>query len=148
MAKDCLILPSSGVDLGSIVKLAETAVTLGISNKSLADFQFCLGLVEYRQGNFVSAVDWVRKSLDHPLDPADSNRELEAYMVLAMAHHQLGHRDEARVAFANGVEIAETKLPRLDSGDLGEDWPDWIIAHTLLDEAKTRINRQPGTNKE
>ena len=66
-------------------------------------------------------------------------RDVQAYTALAMAEHQLKHLGEARAALAKGVGIAETKLPKLDSGDLGEGWNDWIIAHSLMREAKMLI---------
>jgi hypothetical protein len=71
-------------------------------------------------------------------------------MVLAMAQQQLKQPDEARKAFAKGIEIEETKLPKLDSGDLGTGWywRDWIIAHALMSEAKALIEGQPSTTQE
>ena len=53
------------------------------------------------------------------------------------------HPDEARAALAKGVEIAETKLPKSDSSDFGGGWNDWIIAHSLMREAKMLIEGTP-----
>jgi hypothetical protein len=69
-------------------------------------------------------------------------RDVEAYMVLAMAQHRSKQADEANAALARGVDIAESKLPKLDSGDLGDGWIDWIIAHALIREAKALIEGQ------
>ena len=41
--------------------------------------------------------------------------------------------------------MAETKLRKLDSGDLGDGWLDWIIAHVLMSEAKAMLGTQPAT---
>jgi len=60
-----------------------------------------------------------------------------------MAQHQLKLGDEARKSLAEAVELAETKLPRLESGDLGEDWPEWLIAHCLMGEARALIEDGP-----
>ena len=51
----------------------------------------------------------------------------------------------ASATLAKAVEIAETKLPKLDSGDLGVGWRwlDWIIAHALMREAKALIQSPP-----
>ena len=65
-------------------------------------------------------------------------RDTEAYMVLAMSQHQLQQIDQARASFAKGTEV-EHKLPKLKSGDLGEHWMDWIIAHAIMREAKAMI---------
>jgi hypothetical protein len=43
-----------------------------------------------------------------------------------------------------GAEI-EQKLPKLESGDIGEGWVDWIIAHALMSEAKALIGGQHPT---
>jgi WD40 repeat protein/tetratricopeptide (TPR) repeat protein len=137
MAKDCLILSSPGVDLGAVGQLAETAVSLGSNDVYLAYFEGTKGLAEYRQGHFTGAADWASKAIDNKSSPA-ATRYLEDYMVLAMAHFQMNQAEEAHAALAKGVEI-EQGLPRLDGGDLGDDWVDWIIAHALLREAKALI---------
>jgi tetratricopeptide (TPR) repeat protein len=136
MAKDCLILPDSGVDLSAVGAWADTAVTAGKDN---GWFQICKGLAEYRQGKFVSAADWMQKGLTQSVGEPDEG-DLQAYMVLAMAQYRSKHTAEASAALAKGVEI-ETKLPKLDSGDFGLRWRwiDWIIAQALMREAKALI---------
>jgi len=69
----------------------------------------------------------------------DPNRDAAAWMTLAMAHHQLKQTDQARTALAKGLDIVNGKMPKLDSGDLGGGWVDWIIAHALLKEARALI---------
>ena len=64
---------------------------------------------------------------------------MQAQAVLAMAQQRLSRADEARAALAKANEIAQTKLAKRGSGDLGPEWKDWIIAHTLLREAKELI---------
>ncbi len=130
LAKDCLILSSSGVDLGAVGQLAETAV------KDSECFE-TKGLVEYRQGHFTEAAAWAGKAIDKKSSQA--TQYLEAYMVLAMTKHQMNQMEEARAALAKGLAIEEKELPQLDSGDLGHDWLDWIIAHALLKEARGLI---------
>jgi hypothetical protein len=146
MAKDCLILPNSGADLLVVSAWAETALTKGKDSGDLPWFQFVKGLAEYRLGHFASAVEWTRKVLSDAAH--DSNRDAEACMVLAMAQHELKQTDEARDTLATGFDIVNTKMPKLDSGDLGSGWVDWIIAHALLAEAKALIAGQPATPKE
>ena len=139
MAKDCLILPADGEQLSAAAKLADTAVTKGKDHLYFAFFEFAKGLAEYRQAHFASAVEWLQKVLAHT---GVDLRDAQAYLVLAMAHHQSGHSQEARASFAKGAEIIDAKLPKLESGDIGEGWTDWIIAHVLLKEAKGLI-REP-----
>jgi hypothetical protein len=37
------------------------------------------------------------------------------------------------------IELSETKLPKEESGDLGENWPEWLIARSLLREARESV---------
>jgi tetratricopeptide (TPR) repeat protein len=134
--KVSLLLPAAGTDLVKASKLAETAVTVGKDSSLLAYFQFAKALAEYREGHFAAATGWARKAL---AEPGDYYREVHACMVLAMAQHQLNKREEANAAFANGKEVADTALPKLNSSDLGQRWYDVLITHILLREAKTIV---------
>ena len=69
-------------------------------------------------------------------------------MVLAMAQNRLKQTDEARDTLAKAVEIIDTKLAKLESGDLGVGWTDWIIAHALMTEAKALIEGTAATPAE
>jgi eukaryotic-like serine/threonine-protein kinase len=136
-AKVCLMLSVHGPDQAAADKLAETAVSIGATEELVAYYQFAKGLADYRQDRFDSAADWERKVLSK--EGIDHQRDVQAYMVLAMASHQLNQRDQARAALEKGGKIAETKLPKLESADLGSEWHDWIIAHALMREAKALI---------
>lgn len=52
-----------------------------------------------------------------------------------MGGQQLKQPDEARNSLAQAAQIFETNLPKLESGDLGENWPEWLVARLLLREA-------------
>jgi tetratricopeptide (TPR) repeat protein len=140
MAKDCLLFPPPGTNLTTESNWAETAVTIGKHHQYWAFFQFAEDLAEYRQGHFASAAEWMQKVLTQTGQVPF--RDLEACMVLTMAQYRSGQMDQARATFAQGVAIAETKLAKLDSGDIGEDWGDWIIAHALMREAIGLIEGQ------
>ena len=145
IAKGCLILPGSGANLATVATMADTAVTEGQHSVHLPYFQFCKGLAEYRQSRFASAADWMGMVLTNRLSylPIDT----AAYVVLAMAQYQLQQVEPARASLAKGAEI-EQESPKLDSGDLGERWIDWIIAHALMSEAKALIGGLPATAKQ
>ncbi len=141
MAQACLLLPSQGADLRIENFLADVAVTVGRDNYwAKPEFQFCKGLAEYRQGHLGRVEDWMRKSLAGAgTNSWDYGVEVEAYMVLAMAQCRLQRVNDARASLVKGVEIEQTRLPKLESGDIGENWPDWIFAHLLMREAKALI---------
>ena len=115
-------------------QLAETAVTRGTNHVRLPYFQLVKGLVEYRQGRFDSAVEWAQKSLSS--SGTNYTTAASAGAVLAMAQQQLKQTDKARKSLAQATQVFETKLPKQESGDLGENWPEWLIARIFLREAK------------
>ncbi|HOX60283.1 MAG TPA: hypothetical protein PLC99_25685, partial [Verrucomicrobiota bacterium] len=63
------------------------------------------------------------------------------------ARQELKQPDEARNSLAQAAQIFETNLPKLESGDLGENWPEWLSARILLREADSLIvDKSPGGN--
>jgi serine/threonine-protein kinase len=128
-----------------VAALADLAVTEGRQSSYLPYFQFCKGLAEYRQARFTSAADWMEVVLTNRMGVL--SLDTSATMVLAMAEYRSGHREQARASLAKGSEIEE-RLPRLESGDLGDDWNNWIIAQALSREAKALIEGQPGPHRQ
>jgi len=139
MAKDCLLLPASGVDLRRVDEMADAAVTAGKDKAAMPYFQCCKALAEYRQRHFASAIEWAQQSLNgSPFIYAQA----QAYAVLAMAHFQLKQDDEAKAALAK-VELVQNQLPNRGSDDLGKDWQGWIFAQVLMDEATALVTPSP-----
>ncbi|SPE61404.1 putative WD40 repeat-containing protein [Verrucomicrobia bacterium] len=140
VAKDCLIQAVGGVDLEAVGRLAETAAACADTPYSL----LAKGWAEYRQGRWANAVEWMEQVLTTQRYPVG---DAQAYLVLAMSQQRLEQPAKARAALAKGVGIIDQKLPKLESGDLGADWSNWIIAHALLEEAKALIEGQPAASK-
>jgi thioredoxin-like negative regulator of GroEL len=139
IAKDCLILASSGADLDSVAVLAETAVMRGKSDGPYTFYQLTKALADYRQGKFQDAIARASEVLKDPFPYTQA----EASAVLAMALFRTGRSEEARAALAKMQTVMREKLPASGSHDLGGDWKDWIIAHVLLDEARSLIEGTP-----
>jgi len=141
VAKDCLILPSSEVDLAAVAAFAETAVTRG-KGETPYNFYLCAkALADYRQGKFQDAVAWTSVILKDPFHYTQA----EASAVLAMAQFRIGQTEEARATFAKLERVVGENLPLPRSVDLGNDWKDWVIAHALLDEARSLIEGPSST---
>jgi hypothetical protein len=68
--------------------------------------------------------------------------EAERQALALMDHPHIAKVLDAGATLAKGLEIAEKNLPKLDSGDLGEGWLDWIITHALMREARALIEGQ------
>ena len=59
-----------------------------------------------------------------------------------MAQPQLKQPEEERKVLAQATQLFETKLPKLESGDLGENWPEWRIARILLREVRALVEKR------
>ena len=144
LARDCLILPVPGMDFDAVDRWATTAVNLGADHRYLTYFLCVKGLVEYRQGHFANALDWMHKSLANSHEPPgehglDAYLHVDAQSVLAMAHFQLQQKPEALNAFNEAFRTARENLPGLEHGNLTGVWRDWIVAHALLSEAEALL---------
>jgi serine/threonine protein kinase len=142
MAKDCLILPSAGVDLKPVAAMAEFAVTNGASASTAPFYQCCKALAEYRQGHFEGAVEWAERAAKNPFPYSQA----EACAILAMSQYQLGQVANARAALVKGDTVVAEHLPKLGIQRLGYDWRDWIIVHALSEEAHGLIEGATSTN--
>jgi tetratricopeptide (TPR) repeat protein len=143
MAWLCLILPSPyPADAVTGTALADTGLKLKGDRGSVLR-RSCKALAEYRQGRFASAAEWASKTLSLPEYPTgypnDDFRRVAANMLVAMADYQLHQVDEARAALARGLEMADTKLPKIEFGDLGRQWNEWVFANLLMREARMLI---------
>jgi hypothetical protein len=96
---------------------------------------FSLSLMAYRKGDDALAQKWARRCLSHGnRNPA---REAAALVVLSMANHRSGRKEEAR----HDLEVARSAItdhfskPFEIGTSAGGFWFDWMIARTLLKEA-------------
>jgi eukaryotic-like serine/threonine-protein kinase len=136
MAKDCLLLPSSGSDLQLIGRLADTAVTAGKEDWLMPYFEVSKALSEYRQGHFSDAVVWAQEAINR-----SDVRYLRAhaYAVLTMAHWRLGEKVAAQEMLAKGNALAPIIYPVHEAENKADLWSGWIFARICLDEATALI---------
>ena len=132
-ARACLLLPITAEESAVVSRLAETLVKEEGESAWKASV---VGMLKYRQGHFDKALEWMQKAV---VRPGSSVFEAQSYLVMAMTHHRLNRSDEAHVALAKACEIVEAKLPKRDSGDLGQDWSDWLSTQILLREARQLV---------
>jgi tetratricopeptide (TPR) repeat protein len=152
IAKDCLVLPDPSANLERVARMAGNALIVGTNNFRWPAMASTRALAEFRQGRFADAADWAERALSPRLlvllGGARPYVEVETYAVLAMARHQLHQNEAAQAALGSGDKIAQDKLPKLETGDLGENWLGWVFAHALLREAKALIAGGPETKDE
>jgi tetratricopeptide (TPR) repeat protein len=133
-----LLLPagdSTMANLEPLVQLlARAAVPGSITNSGMACWDLmCLGLFEYRRGNYGKVVELCRRSLES-VNVAIPTVQDEA--ILAMSLHKLGDDATARAELDKAKRLAQRGLNRgVDSWR----WRDWVFAHLLLQEADSLI---------
>jgi len=137
IARACLIARSEGIDLAVVGSLADRAVDAG-THTGMWQRTVTKALAEYRAGRFASASDWAQRATQDERFNSNANFQVEAYAILAMAQHQLQKPQAAQSALTAAI-AAETKLRRIESGDLGGGAFSWLVAQTLLREAKESI---------
>ena len=143
IAKDCLFLPDSGVDLEFVDNLADKSVSLGSDHPAaLPYFQVAKAMSAYRLGRFAESLEWAEKTLKSSIIYPNAH----AYAILAMAHWQLGQKDVARVMLNKGDSLTPNISPSDERVDLGDSWTAWLLARISLDEATALI--QPASRTE
>lgn len=136
IAKACLFLPASEVDLNAVGRLADVAVTRGAYDEgAMPFFSTCKALSEYRLGNFAEAVTWAKKSIASPRKDAHPH----AYAVLALAEWRLGNNERARAALAAGDTLSPREMPTAIAKDPDTAWLVWLFSRIQLDEAEALI---------
>jgi serine/threonine protein kinase/tetratricopeptide (TPR) repeat protein len=149
-AKSCLLLPSAvGPDgLRLAARVADNALTFSKEGDWLHWRLMTKGLADYRQGRFAEALEMMgrsQKALAEEPDGAAGACEADTFFVSAMARRQLHQPGEARADLNRGLEIVQTKLPRLDNGNLGDQWFDILTADIIRREAKETVEGAPDT---
>jgi eukaryotic-like serine/threonine-protein kinase len=127
VGRACLLLPASEDELRKAVALIDLAVAAGQSKRdpNLSYFLSAKGLAEYRQGRLDSAITLLKGEASRVMGPAPS-------LVLAMALHRPGEKEEARKTLAAAILPYDWSPARMES------WDFWIF-HILRREAKGLI---------
>jgi serine/threonine protein kinase len=132
---------STTAGLEPLVQVLDRAMTPAgsITDRGRAGWNLmCLGLFEYRRGNYAKAVDSCRRSLEDSTYVALPTIQSEA--ILAMSLHQLGDDTTARSEIDKVKPLGQRGLNRgLDSWR----WRDWVFARLLLQEAEGLIAPTP-----
>ncbi|MDB6175115.1 MAG: serine/threonine protein kinase with repeat [Chthoniobacteraceae bacterium] len=135
MARNCLLLPRSGIDLRWTEEFADVALAPESGEPANPFNQGCKALSKYRQGRLQEAIDWAEKAVNS----SDKYASAQACAVLAMAHWQLGHESEARAHLAKGETLVPDFKPVRDDEEIGGAWVAWLLTRVSLQEAAALI---------
>jgi eukaryotic-like serine/threonine-protein kinase len=136
ITKACLLLPPPASNLPKLAKMADTAVATDPTGTATPPHAIVKGLMEYRQGHYAGALEWLRRFAPQDGLPALT---VQADATLAMAQFQLGQTDAARALLVEGAKIARENLNQ--PGRI--DWNEGLIAQILLREAQALIQKSP-----
>jgi tetratricopeptide (TPR) repeat protein len=117
----CLRSPDAGVDPTDLVRMARKAVERGAGEGpgKRHDYLRTLGVALYRAGRYFEALG----PLDESMKVQPSGDDACDRLFLAMAHHWLGHADEARRWYDRAVQREEQNRVRLLKDKIAtEDW--------------------------
>jgi WD40 repeat protein/serine/threonine protein kinase/tetratricopeptide (TPR) repeat protein len=146
-AKACLIVPDTVADVKQLVRLTEQALRGTENEWGHPWFLLSRGIAEYRAGRPRPAIGWIEKARKRFPGPASPVYGTLGQLFLAMAYHRLNEPDKARAALREASEIMDRRLPKADSGDLGEFWLDWVFCQTVRREAQALIGAAAGSKK-
>ncbi len=126
-SRACLLLPDSEEELRKAVALADRAAA---ARGSVPDwiypyFLFAKGLAEFRQGRLESAIAILNGEASHVMGPSPR-------LIIAMAQHHLGQKEQARKTLATAVLAFDWRAAEADSRDV-------FICHIFRREAEAMI---------
>jgi serine/threonine-protein kinase len=127
IGRACLLLPAAGDELRKAAALVDRAVAARESTPAwiYRYFLFAQGLAEYRQGRLASAISLLEGEASWVMGPAPG-------LVLAMAQHDRGQKEQARKTLARAIVAFDWSRAQADSRDV------WI-GHILRREAEALI---------
>jgi tetratricopeptide (TPR) repeat protein len=126
LARICLLAADGVTDRAVLVRLAERACT---ANHEYAWYLHTLALAHYRDGQFDKAIGTARQAMN--MDRAWNGHILN-WLVLSLAHHRLGHAEEAHQWLDRARQETLTD-PAVESP---MHWHDRIACELLLREAE------------
>ena len=131
----CTLAPGAVADLARAVRLAEKAVALDPKDSGSHEV---LGRTLYRAGRTEEAV----KRLGEAVAIGDKTGNVWHWLFLAMAHHDLGHADEARAWLGKAAGWIDRELAKPSSespGGSGLSWDQRLGLPLLRQEAEALI---------
>jgi serine/threonine protein kinase len=142
VAKACALAPDSVPDFSRVERLAERCMTGTEKHEHRRWFIHAKALTDYRAGHHEQAVGWLKRFAPKA---GGTHWDASAFVILAMAHHQLGHADEASAALGAARGIHAKKPP-----DAMRDWSwrDWLHGEILCREADALLepDQKPKTD--
>ena len=138
----CALAPGAIGDHSQAIALADRAVKSDLKSAQYLD---ALGAILYRGGRFEEAI--LRLTEAHHLvqEPSEQSRISPAYawFFLAMAHHRLGHGEEAKKWLDKAAAWTENAMREADQGQKSMPWNRRLTLKLLGEEAEALLKSAP-----
>jgi hypothetical protein len=132
LAKLGLALPDSGVDVNTLVRMAETGLNTSGDSEWRPYFVTTRALADYREGHYDEAIERVEHMSHHP-GKFKKVADIYGRVIAAMSRHRLGHEEDVDRALAK-LRRAIASANGLTPNDFGDEWWDWMIVRRLYHE--------------
>jgi WD40 repeat protein/tetratricopeptide (TPR) repeat protein len=132
LARAAVVAPAPVVEPGRVTRWAERAVASSLNGWNL----HTLGVAHYRAGHLDAAIRWLEES--NATDWGEQGR-MQNRLVLAMAHHRLGHAAQARALLDEVARWWKALEAARTDGAVTMPLTDWLPLQLFRREAETLI---------
>jgi tetratricopeptide (TPR) repeat protein len=138
VAWTCALAPDATADRPKVLALAEKAAK---SDPKSFQYQTTLGAILYRAVRLEEAVQRLTEADRLAQQPGGSDRSPPAYIwfFLAMSHHRLGHREEAKKWLDKAVAWTEKNIREAEQGTTDLPWNHRLTLKLLREEAEALL---------
>jgi tetratricopeptide (TPR) repeat protein len=138
-AKACALLNTTPEVSKQLMALSERAVTRQADSPFYGWFLYSHALTNYRAGNMEATIEQARLALKANATLRTQYISAGARLLQALAHHKLGHANEARSLLAEAEEIIYRNLPDIDQTHPDANFHDLLTCLILQREARNAI---------
>ena len=142
VAWTCALLPDATKNWPKVLALAEKAAKSDAKSQSYLN---TWGAALYRAGRFEGAVARLSEADALAKEPSEALKSSPAYtwFFLAMAHHRLGHGEEAKKWLDKAVAWTDKALREADQGTADLPWNRRLTLKLLREEAEALLKSGP-----
>jgi serine/threonine protein kinase len=147
---EAVLLTAGAADDAAITRVVDRLAATWTDPTNTDYLLLYRGKAAYRCGRFDSALELLTQSRDalaaeagrFRLEPFPCEEDLvQANSFLAMAEHQLGHEEQARLALTAARTQLQTTVAPIDRPSDKVGTPAWLAAHIALREAEALIGK-------
>lgn len=138
VVKACLLSATASPPVEKFDHLMGVFASVGTDNQFYDWYQLAKALHDYRSDRYQDTLAACRAGLTRE---GNAFTQVPLSALAAMASHALGDAFAATESLAAARQGME-RLPTWESGTIGGNWADWLVARMLLDEAVARIEEK------